>query len=112
MARLLRGDIYWADLNPVKGHEQAGLRPVLILSHELFNDRSGTVIALALTSQPPRAGVPLTLPLTSPRLPKDTWVRISQIRTLSTERLGRKLGAVSPEELQQIMAGLTEIIGD
>ena len=56
MARLLRGDIRWADLNPVRGREQAGLRPVLILSQDIFNERSGTVIAVALTSQPQRAG--------------------------------------------------------
>ncbi len=49
------------DLNPARGHEQAGLRPVLILSHEIFNERSGTVIAVAITSQPQRAGFPLTL---------------------------------------------------
>ena len=111
MAHILRGDIYWADLNPTKGHEQAGLRPVLILSHDVFNTRSGTVIAMALTSQPQKAGFPLTLPLTTPRLPKETWVKISQIRTLSTERLGRKLGSVSPEELEQAIEGLNEIIG-
>jgi mRNA interferase MazF len=111
MANILRGDIYWADLNPTKGHEQAGLRPVLILSHDVFNARSGTVIAMALTSQPQKAGFPLTLQLTSPRLPKDTWVKISQIRTLSTERLSRKLGSVSPEELEQAIEGLNEIIG-
>jgi mRNA interferase MazF len=111
MAHILRGDIYWADLNPTKGHEQAGLRPVLILSHDVFNTRSGTVIAMALTSQPQKAGFPLTLPLSTPRLPKETWVKISQIRTLSTERLGRKLGSVSPEELEQAIEGLNEIIG-
>jgi len=61
MARLLRGEIRWADLNPVRGQEQSGLRPVLILSHDVFNERSGTVIAAALTSQPQRAGFPLTL---------------------------------------------------
>ncbi|MFH0909083.1 MAG: type II toxin-antitoxin system PemK/MazF family toxin [bacterium] len=111
MARILRGDIYWADLNPTKGHEQAGMRPVLILSHDVFNDRSGTVIAMALTSQPQKAGFPLTLQLTSPRLPKDTWVKISQIRTLSTERLGRKLSRASDDEMDQIIEGLNEIIG-
>ena len=58
MARILRGDIRWADLNPVRGHEQAGQRPVLILSPEVFNERSDTVIAMALTSQPQRAGFP------------------------------------------------------
>ncbi|MBZ0168835.1 mRNA interferase MazF [Candidatus Methylomirabilis lanthanidiphila] len=50
MARILRGEIRWADLNPVRGKEQAGLRPVLILSHDVFNERSGTVIAVALTN--------------------------------------------------------------
>ena len=51
MARILRGEIRWADLNPVRGHEQAGERPVLVLSHNVFNERSGTVIAVALTSR-------------------------------------------------------------
>jgi mRNA interferase MazF len=110
MAGILRGDIYWADLNPVKGSEQAGLRPVVILSRDAFNRRSGTVIAMAVTSQPQRAGFPLTLELTAPRLPKQSWVKISQIRTLSVERLGKKIGAVSPEELDQIVEGLNEIV--
>ena len=111
MARILRGDIIWADLNPVKGHEQAGLRPVLILSHDVFNARSGTVIAMALTSQPQRAGFPLTLELSSSKLPKKSWVKISQIRTLSIQRLRKKIGKSSPEELTLIIEGLNEIIG-
>lgn len=61
MARILRGGIHWADLNPVIGSEQGGLRPFLVLSQNVFNERSGTVIAVALTSQPQRAGYPLTL---------------------------------------------------
>ena len=112
MARILRGDIFWADLNPVKGHEQAGLRPVLILSPEIFNERSGTVIALALTSQAPRAGFPLTMEITSVTLPKPAWVKISQIRTLSVERLGKKMGHVSADEMTQVVEGLNEIIGE
>jgi len=111
MAGVLRGEIRWADLNPTRGKEQAGLRPVLILSHDVFNARSGTVIALALTSQPQRAGFPLTLELTTPRLPKRSWVKISQIRTLAVERLGRRLGRASPEELAQVIEGLNEIVG-
>jgi mRNA interferase MazF len=111
MANLLRGDIFWADLNPTKGHEQAGMRPVLILSQDVFNEKSGTVIAIALTSQPQRASFPLTLELSSPRLPKQTWAKISQIRTLSVERIGKKLGRVSDQELQQVVEGLNEIIG-
>ncbi len=112
MARLLRGDIRWADLNPVRGHEQAGLRPVLIVSHDIFNERSGTVIAMALTSQPPPAGFPLTFELKTRRLPKRSWVKISQIRTLSVERIGKSLGRATPEELAQIVDGLNEIVGE
>ena len=111
MARILRGEIRWADLNPVRGHEQAGLRPVLILSHDVFNERSGTVIAMALTSQPQRAGFPLTLELKTGKLPKRSWVKISQIRTLSVDRIGKKIGRATPEELIQIIEGLNEIIG-
>ena len=112
MARILRGDILWADLNPVKGHEQAGFRPVLILSPEVFNERSGTVIALALTSQPQRAGFPLTMEITSVTLPKPTWVKISQIRTLSVQRLSKRMGHVSDDEMSQVVEGLNEIIGE
>ena len=111
MARILRGEIRWADLNPTRGHEQAGLRPVLVLSQDVFNERSGTVIAVALTSQEPRAGFPLTLELGSPELPKRSWVKISQIRTLAVERLGRRIGRVSPEELAHVVDGLVEIVG-
>jgi mRNA interferase MazF len=111
MARILRGDIRWADLNPVRGHEQAGLRPVLILSQDIFNERSGTVIAVALTSQPQKAGFPLTLELRTVKLDKRSWVKISQIRTLSVERIGKIIGRVSPEEIEQVIDGLDEIIG-
>jgi mRNA interferase MazF len=111
MAGILRGEIRWADLNPTKGREQAGLRPVLILSHDIFNERSGTVIAVALTSQPQRAGFPLTLELTSKGLPKRSWIKISQIRTLAVERIGRRLGKASAEEIAQVIDGLNEIIG-
>ena len=111
MAQILRGDIRWADLNPVRGREQAGIRPVLILSHDIFNERSGTVIAVAITSQPQRAGFPLTLELEPIDLPKRSWVKISQIRTLTVERIGKRIGRVTPEELDQIVEGLNEIIG-
>jgi mRNA interferase MazF len=111
LARILRGEIRWADLNPVRGREQAGLRPVLVLSHDVFNERSGTVIAMALTSQPQPAGFPLTLELQAAKLPKRSWVKISQIRTLSVERIGAKLGRASPEEVLQVVEGLNEIIG-
>lgn len=111
MAGILRGDIRWADLNPVIGSEQGGFRPVLVLSHTVFNKRSGTVIAVAITSRPQKAGFPLTLELSDARLPKKSWVKISQIRTLSTKRIGQKMASASPEELADIIDGLNEIIG-
>lgn len=110
MARILRGDVVWAELNPIVGHEQAGQRPVVVLSHDIFNDRSGTVIAVAVSSQEPRAGFPLSVEITTARLPKRSWVKTGQIRTLSVERLGRKLGRITPEELERIIEGLNEII--
>ena len=111
MAGLLRGEVRWADLGPTRGHEQSGRRPVLILSADVFNERSGTVIAVALTTQPPRAGYPLTLEVGPPQLPKRAWVKISQIRTLSVQRIGARLGAVSPEEVARVLEGLNEILG-
>ena len=111
MARILRGDIFWADLEPVRGREQAGHRPVVVLSDDVFNARSGTVIGMDLTSEEPRAGFPLTLELTGIKLPKRSWVKISQIRTLAAERLGKKLGRVSSEMLDQLVEGLNEILG-
>ncbi len=110
MARILRGDVIWADLSPTVGHEQAGRRPVVVLSADVFNQRSGTVIAMALTSQAQGAGFPLTHELKSVRLKKRTWVKISQVRTLSTRRLGRKLGRMAAEELDRLVEGLNEII--
>lgn len=111
MARVLRGEVVWAELNPTVGHEQAGQRPVVVLSQDVFNDRSGIVIAVAVTSQEPRTGFPLTLELTTAKLPKRSWVRIGQIRTLSVERLGKRIAHLAPEELERIVEGVTEIIG-
>lgn len=102
--------MFWADLSPVIGREQAGKRPIIVLSHDVFNDRSGTVIAVAVTSQEPRASFPLTLELTTAKLPKRSWAKIGHIRTLSVERLGRRVARLEPEELDRIIEGLNEII--
>ncbi|HEX8211010.1 MAG TPA: type II toxin-antitoxin system PemK/MazF family toxin [Longimicrobium sp.] len=106
-----RGEIRWAEFDPVRGQEQAGRRPVLVLSRDSFNVRSGTVIAVALTSQPPRAGFPLSLPLKTPTLPRPSWVKISQVRVLAAERISDRLGEASRREIQLVIAGLNEIIG-
>ena len=112
MARILKGDVVWADLEPVVGREQAGLRPVLVLSEEIFNLRSETVIAMAITSQPQRAGYPLTFPVNDSFFPKPSWVKIGQVRTLSVARLRQKMGRLSPESIDKIIRGLNEIFGN
>lgn len=111
MARILRGEVIWANLEPTIGHEQSGSRPVLVLSQDIFNERSGTVIAVAVTSQKPKVSFPLTFELSDLKLPKKSWVKISQIRTLSTQRLGKKIGKATDEELETIIEGLNEIVG-
>ena len=111
MGKILRGEIRWAELNPTIGREQRGLRPVLILRDNTFNLYSGTVIAVALTSQKQKAGFPLTLKLNSEELPKESWVKISQIRTLSTQRIGDKIATAKKEEITKVIEGLNEILG-
>lgn len=111
MARILRGEVRWADLDPSRGREQAGRRPVLILSLDVFNERSKTVIAVALTGQEPRTGFPLTLESRASGLPKRSWIKIGQIRTLAAERIGGRLGRASEEEVAKVIEGLNEILG-
>ena len=84
---------------------------MLILSHDVFNERSGTVIAVALTSQEPRAGFPLTLESKAAGLAKRSWVKISQIRTLSVDRISQRIARASEEELARVVDGLNESLG-
>ncbi len=111
MARILRGEIRWGNLNPTLRHEQSGSRPLLILSNDVFNERMEIVIAMAITSKQPRYSFPLALEINSADLPKKSWALMGQVRTLSAERIGKKLGQVNIEELEQIIEGLNEIIG-
>ena len=110
MAKILRGDVRWADLNPILGHEQGGQRPVLVLSHDILNLKSATAIVMAMTSQKPKVNFPLAMELTSIKLPKPSWVKMNQIRTVSVKRLGKRLGSVSEKELRQVVEGLFELI--
>ena len=112
MAGILRRDIYGDNLNPTIGNGQAGFRPVLIISEDVFNRRSGTVIAMAVSSRPQKAGFPLTYKLAAEKLPKESRVKISQIRTLSVNRIGDYIGRIEPEELNKIIEGFNEIIGN
>jgi mRNA interferase MazF len=111
MARILRGEIYWANLDPTKGKEQSGKRPVIVISEDVFNERSGTVIAVAITSQQPKAGFPLTVELVDTSMPKKSWVKVSQLRTLAVGRLSNRLAVINEKELDQVLEGLKEIIG-
>jgi mRNA interferase MazF len=108
---ILRGEIHWADLNPVRGHEQGGRRPVIVLSHDLFNDRSGTVIVMVVTSQPQRVGLPLVWPVPSGVLPGQSWAKISQIRTIDTDRLTGYLGRITDQDLSELLDSLLQLIG-
>ena len=111
MARILRGEIRWAELEPTRGNEQAGARPVLVLSEDVFNERSGTVIAVPLTSAEPRAGFPLTVESGAAGLPKRSWIKIGQIRTLSADRIGKRIARSPDEEIAEVIEGLNEILG-
>jgi mRNA interferase MazF len=84
---------------------------VLVLSHDVFNERSGTVIAVALTSQEPPAGFPLAFESKARGLAKRSWIKISPIRTLSVDRIGALLARSPDEELARVIEGLNEIIG-
>lgn len=111
MARILRGDIIRANLDPVIDNEQVGKRSVLILSHNVFNENSGTIIAVAITGKEQRAGFPLTMEINSKNLPQKSWIKISQVRTLSVNRLGEKITHIREEDLLKVIEGLNEIIG-
>ena len=111
MASILRGEIYYAELGPGRGHEQTGDRPVVVLSHDIFNERSRTVIVMAITSRAQRAGFPLTWRVPAGRLPKDSWIKISQVYTLSSDRLQRQLGRLEEDELNELTKGLNQLIG-
>jgi len=84
---------------------------VLVISHDILNEKSGTVIALAITSREPRAGFPLSHRLQSAKMPKPSWVKMNQVRTIAVERLGKKIGRVADDELNEIVEGLVELIG-
>ena len=113
MARVLkRGDVVWANLDPVIGREQAGRRPVVVISDEILNRYSETVIAMAITSQEPRAGFPLTFQLSRDLAGKPAWIKITQVRTISTKRLGKTMGRIDDRDIATVLDGFNEILGN
>ncbi|HCA34764.1 MAG TPA: PemK family transcriptional regulator, partial [Lachnospiraceae bacterium] len=101
-----RGDIFLADLDPVTGSEQGGIRPIVVVQNDTGNRNSPTVIAAAVTSNVDKTPVPTHVELIVPQLPKDSMVLLEQIRTLDKSRLMHRIGRVSPVQLMEIDEGL------
>lgn len=99
-----RGDIYYADLSPVVGSEQGGVRPVLIVQNNVGNKFSPTVIAAAITSQQSKANLPTHIPLhaNTSGLAKDSVVLLEQVRTIDKQRLKEKMGSVDDASMDAI----------
>ena len=108
-----RGDIFYADLSPVVGSEQGGVRPVLIIQNDMGNKYSPTVICAAITSRMNKAKLPTHIALAAAKyaLPKDSVVLLEQIRTLDKRRLREKAGRVEGDVLQRIDAALEVSFG-
>ncbi len=104
-----RGDIYMANLDPVIGSEQGGVRPVLIIQNDLGNQHGTTVIVAALTAQPKKPTMPthVSVPTGEGGLWRDSMVLAEQVRTLEKTRLIRLLGSVSPETMRQVNQALS-----
>ncbi len=99
-----RGDIFYADLSPVIGSEQGGVRPVLIVQNDIGNKYSPTVIAAAVTSQINKANMPthIEIDARSGGLSKDSVILMEQIRTIDKERLRDKIGRLDDELMNQV----------
>ena len=108
-----RGEIYYADLSPVVGSEQGGVRPVLIVQNDTGNRHSPTVIAAAITSRTGKAKLPthIEVPGQSSGLPRDSIILLEQIRTLDKKRLREKMGRVEDDIMQQVDAAIAVSFG-
>ncbi|MCH5153029.1 MAG: type II toxin-antitoxin system PemK/MazF family toxin [Clostridiales bacterium] len=108
-----RGEIYYADLNPVVGSEQGGIRPIIVLQNDVGNKYSPTVIAAATTSRLTKAKLPTHIELTREQtpLPKDSVVLLEQIRTIDKSRIKEKIGELPPDIMQRINDALLLSLG-
>ena len=108
-----RGDIFYADLSPVVGSEQGGVRPVLIVQNDTGNRHSPTVIAAAITSQTGKARLPthISLAAMSYGLPKDSVILLEQIRTLDKRRLRERMGKVDETVMRQVDTAIAVSFG-
>ena len=108
-----RGELYYADLSPVVGSEQGGIRPILIVQNDTGNKYSPTIIAAAITSQLNKAKLPTHIELSANEfgLLKDSVILLEQIRTLDKRRLKEKIGELSPIKMQKVNTALLISLG-
>ena len=113
MMNIRRGDIYYADLSPVVGSEQGGVRPILIVQNDTGNKYSPTIIAAAVTSKLNKAKLPTHIELSASEfgLPKDSVILLEQIRTLDKRRLKEKIGTLSSMQMQKVNVALLISLG-
>lgn len=101
-----RGDLFYADLSPVIGSEQGGVRPVLIIQNDTGNKYSPTTIVAAITSQRKKSTLPTHIPITSGGLPKNSIALLEQLRTIDKSRLKEKIGIISKSDMIKMEEGL------
>ncbi len=108
-----RGEIYYADLSPVVGSEQGGIRPVLIVQNDVGNKHSPTVIAAAITSQREKSKLPTHIEISSTGcgLAKDSIVLLEQIRTIDKQRLKERMGVLDKTDMSKINTALQVSFG-
>ncbi len=108
-----RGDVFYADLSPVIGSEQGGVRPVLVVQNDIGNKYSPTIIIAAITSQINKAKLPTHVEITAPEygLPKDSVVLLEQIRTIDKKRLREKIGRFNDDMMRSVDDALKISIG-
>lgn len=111
--QIKRGEIYYADLSPVVGSEQGGVRPVLIIQNDVGNKYSPTVIVSAITSQLGKAKLPTHIELPAERynLPKNSVALLEQIRTLDKRRLQEKITTLSPDKMREVNKAILISLG-
>lgn len=109
--KIMRGELYYADLNPIVGSEQGGERPVLIIQNNIGNKHSPTVVVVPITSRLYKTNLPTHVKLSSPQLPKNSIALLEQIRTIDKRQLSEYIGKVSSEEMEMIESALLLSVG-
>lgn len=113
MEEIKRGEIYYADLSPVVGSEQGGIRPIVVLQNDIGNKYSPTIIVAAITSQINKAKIPthIELPSSLYLLPKDSVVLLEQIRTIDKTRLKQKISCLDGPKMKEVNRAILISLG-